>query len=81
MKSPKELKHEAGRIEDCLSTIQILAEILLNNGGFKGEPENIDIPPQISDRGESGIQQAIQLLAGTAHREFCRMATDLEIPV
>lgn len=80
MKSPKELKHEADHIEDCLITIGILAEVLLNNNGYKGDADCIDKPPQINDRGESGIQQAIQMLAGVAHREFCRMASDLEIP-
>ncbi len=80
MKCPKDCTHIAKRIEERLTAIGILAEILVNNGGYKGDPGDVDNPAQINDRGESGIQTAIVLLAETAHSDFCQMATDLEIP-
>lgn len=70
----------AKRIEESLFTIGLLSDVLLNNGGYKGDPDDVDNPAQINDLNESGIQKAIQLLAEAAHSDFCRMATDLEIP-
>ncbi len=76
------LNHQviAKRIEESLDAIGILAEVLLNNGGCKGDPEDVDTPAQIDDRGESGIQSAINIIARLAHRDFCELATDLGIP-
>lgn len=67
----------AKRIEESLDAIGILTEVLLSNGGYKGDP---DEAAQVSDRGESGIQQAINIIARMAHRDFCSLATDLGIP-
>lgn len=77
-----QLNHKliAKRVEESLDAIGILAEVLLNNGGYKGDPDSGDIPAQISDRGESGIQSAINIIARMAHRDFCALATDLGIP-
>lgn len=69
----------AKRVEESLDAIGILAEVLLNNGGHKGEPGD-DNPAQIDDRGESGIQSAISIIARMTHRDFCALATDLGIP-
>jgi hypothetical protein len=65
------------RLEDSLDTIRILAEVLVANGGCKG---NADVAAQIDERGEEGIYKAILLLASASHRDFCQLATDLEIP-
>ena len=35
---------------------------------------------QIDDRGESGIQSAIGIIARMTHRDFCALANDLGIP-
>ncbi|MGE8435993.1 MAG: hypothetical protein ACN6P2_05575 [Pseudomonas palmensis] len=70
----------AKRVEESLDAIGILAEVLLSNGGYKGCPDSVDVPAQISDRGESGIQSAINIIARMAHRDFCALATDLGIP-
>lgn len=70
----------AKRIEGSLDVIGILADVLLNNGSYKGDPDDVDNPAQINDRGESGVQRAIQIIAEIAHQDFCRLATDLEIP-
>lgn len=70
----------AKRVEESLDAIGILAEVLLNNGGYKGDQDSVDVPAQISDRGESGIQSAINIIARMAHREFCALANDLGIP-
>lgn len=77
-----QLNHKliARRVEESLDAIGILAEVLLNNGGYKGDPDSEDIPAQINDRGESGIQSAINIIARMAHRDFCALATDLGIP-
>ncbi|MGE8362363.1 hypothetical protein [Pseudomonas sp.] len=77
-----QLNHKliAKRVEESLDAIGILAEVLLNNGGYKGDPDSGDIPAQINDRGESGIQSAINIIARMAHRDFCALATDLGIP-
>lgn len=77
-----QLSHKliAKRVEESLDAIGILAEVLLNNGGYKGDPDSGDIPAQINDRGESGIQSAINIIARMAHRDFCALATDLGIP-
>ena len=69
----------ARRVEESLDAIGILAEVLLSNGGYKGEPGD-DNPAQIDDRGESGIQSAISIIARMTHRDFCALATDLGIP-
>ena len=69
----------AKRVEESLDAIGILAEVLLKNGGYKGEPGD-DNPAQIDDRGESGIQSAISIIARMTHRDFCALATDLGIP-
>ncbi|MBJ9978427.1 hypothetical protein IAE35_23860 [Pseudomonas sp. S75] len=68
----------AKRIEESLDAIGILAEVLLKNGGRKGNPDDASDP--IDDRGESGIQSAISIIACLAHRDFCVLATDLGIP-
>ncbi|EIK94035.1 hypothetical protein PMM47T1_24114 [Pseudomonas sp. M47T1] len=70
----------AKRVEDTLHTIRLLSQVLLDNGGYKGAPDDCDNPAQIDDLGECGIQQAISLLASSAHRDFCQLATDLGIP-
>ncbi|PWB33817.1 hypothetical protein DCO48_08850 [Pseudomonas sp. SDI] len=70
----------AKRVEESLDAIGILAEVLLNNGGYKGDPDSGDVPAQINDRGESGIQSAINIIARMAHSDFCDLATDLGIP-
>lgn len=70
----------AKRIEESLFTIGLLSDVLLNNGSYKGEPDDVDNPARIDDLNEFGIQKAIKLLAEAAHSDFCRMATDLEIP-
>lgn len=77
-----QLNHKliAKRVEESLDATGILAEVLLNNGGYKGDPDSGDIPAQINDRGESGIQSAINIIARMAHRDFCALATDLGIP-
>ena len=77
-----QLNHKliAKRVEESLDAIGILAEVLLNNGGYKGDPDSVDIPAQIDDRGESGIPSAIGIIARMAHRDFCSLATDLGIP-
>lgn len=67
----------AKRIEESLDTIGTLAEVLLSNCGHKGDP---DEAAQVSNRGEYGIQQAINIIARMAHRDFCALATDLGIP-
>jgi hypothetical protein len=77
MPKPNAYSHIAQRLEESLDTIRILAEVLVANGGCKGNP---DEPAQIDDRGESGIQRAILLIAQASHSEFCRLATDLGIP-
>lgn len=69
----------AKRVEESLDAIGILAEVLLNNGSYKGEPGD-DNPAQIDDRGESGIQSAISIIARMTHHDFCALATDLGIP-
>lgn len=69
----------AKRLEDSLTTIQILAEVLIANGGCKGCSDD-DNEAQIDVRGEEGIHQAILLIAAASHRDFCRLATDLGIP-
>lgn len=76
------LNHQeiAKRVEESLDAIGILAEVLLSNGGYKGDPDDTDNPAQIGDRGESGIQTAINIIARMAHRDFCALATDLAIP-
>lgn len=71
----------AKRIEESLFTIALLSSVLLNNGAYKGEPDDVDVPPQIDDMHESGIQQAIKILAEVAHSDFCRLATSQGIPV
>lgn len=70
----------ANRLEESLQAIGTLSQLLLNNGGYKGEPDDIDIAPQIDIAGEAGIQSAIQIIAGMAHRDLCELASDLEIP-
>lgn len=67
----------AKRLEDSLDTIRILAEVLIENGGCKG---NKDEPAQIDERGEEGIYQAVRLIASASHRDFCQLATDLGVP-
>ncbi|WP_258036286.1 hypothetical protein [Pseudomonas putida] len=76
------LNHQtiAKRIEESLDAIGILAEVLLKNGGRKGDPEDVDTSDPIDDRGESGIQSAISIIACLAHRDFCELATDPGIP-
>lgn len=69
----------AERLEASLGTIQILAEVLIANGGCKGHSSD-DNEAQIDVRGEEGIHRAILLIAAASHRDFCRLATDLEIP-
>lgn len=69
----------AERLEVSLGTIQILAEVLIANGGCKGHSSD-DNEAQIDVRGEEGIHQAILLIAAQSHRDFCQLATDLEIP-
>lgn len=70
----------ANRLDVSLLAISALSQILINNGGYKGEPDDIDIPPQICDFGEAGIQSAIKLIAEMAHRDMCELATDLDVP-
>lgn len=69
----------AKRVEDSLTTIQVLAEVLIANGGRKGHSED-DNDAQIDVRGEEGIHQAILLIVSASHRDFCQLATDLGIP-
>lgn len=78
--APLDRRETAKRVEESLDAIGILAEVLLSNGGFKGGDDDTDSPAQISDRGESGIQSAINIIARMAHRDFCLLATDLGIP-
>ena len=84
MTNPVNYRAVAKRIEESFFTISLLSDVLLNNGGYKGgykgAPDDVDNPAQINDLNESGIQKAIKLLAEAGHRDFCRMATDLEIP-
>lgn len=70
----------ANRLDESLQAISTLSQLLLNNGGYKGEPDDIDNPPQIDDSGEAGIQSAIQIIASMAHRDLCELASELEIP-
>lgn len=70
----------AKRLVESLDAIGILAEVLLSNGGHKGVPGDVDPSVQIDDRGEAGIQSAINIIARMAHRDFCELATDLDIP-
>lgn len=70
----------AKRVEESLDAIGILAEVLLNNGGHKGAPGDAVPPAQIDDRGEAGIQSAINIIARMAHRDVHDLATDLGIP-
>ncbi|EIM16174.1 hypothetical protein [Pseudomonas chlororaphis] len=70
----------ANRLDESLLAICILSEILINNGGYKADPGDMDNPPQIDDRGESGVQSAIKIIAEMAHRDLCELSTDLEIP-
>lgn len=77
---PAQYTDLAKRIEESTFVIGQLARLLLNNGGYKGEPGDIDISPQIDELGESAIQDAIRLLAGAARRDFCNMGQDLGIP-
>ncbi|WP_236169954.1 hypothetical protein [Pseudomonas parasichuanensis] len=65
---------------ESLDAIGILAEVLLNNGGHKGAPGDAVPPAQIDDRGEAGIQSAINIIARMAHRDVHDLATDLGIP-
>ncbi|MCE0933421.1 MULTISPECIES: hypothetical protein [Pseudomonas] len=69
----------AKRVEESLELLAILSEVLDHNGGFKGS-EPGEHPAMIGDRGENGIVRAMRVIAWAAHREFCQMATDLEIP-
>lgn len=69
----------AKRIEESLDVIGALAEVLICNGGHKGNADD-DNSAQIGARGEEGIHQAIRLIALASHEEFCRLATELEIP-
>lgn len=69
----------AKRLEASLTTIQVLAEVLIANGGCKGHSAD-DNEAQIDIRGEEGIHQAILLITSMAHRDFCQLATDLGIP-
>ena len=69
----------AKRLEDSLDTIRSLGGILIENGSAKaaGDPA---CPAQIDCCGEEALLMSIQLLAAAAHRDFCQLATDLEIP-
>ncbi|WNC09315.1 hypothetical protein [Pseudomonas coleopterorum] len=69
----------AKRIQESLDVISILAEVLICNGGHK-DNENDDNGAQIDARGKEGIHQAIRLIALASHKEFCQLATELEIP-
>ncbi|WP_325950147.1 hypothetical protein [Pseudomonas putida] len=77
-----QLNHQliAKRALESLDAIGILAEVLLNNGGHKGAPGDAVPPAQIDDRGEAGIQSAINIIARMAHRDVHDLATDLGIP-
>lgn len=69
----------AKRIEESLEIMAVLAGVLEHNNAFKscepGEP-----PAMINERGEDGVVRAMRVIAWAAHREFCQLATDLEIP-
>lgn len=67
----------AKRIENSLDVIGILGEALVENGAHKADDE---VQPPITDRQESGIHSAIIIIARMAHRDFCDLATDMEIP-
>jgi hypothetical protein len=69
----------AKRVEDSLDTIRILAQVLICNGGYKGNADD-GTPAQIDASGEEGIHQAIRLIAAASHETFCRLATELGIP-
>lgn len=69
----------ANRLEQSLLALSTLSEILINNGGYKGDADDVN-PAQINDFGEAGIQSAIKLIADMAHRDMCELATDLDIP-
>lgn len=82
MKTAMQLYHYtevSKRLEDSLTTVQILAEVLIANGGCKGHSAD-DNEAQIDIRGEEGIHQGILLITSAAHRDFCQLATDLGIP-
>lgn len=69
----------AKRVEEGLELLAILAEVLEHNGGFKDSAPG-EHPAMIGERGEDGIIRSMRVIAWAAHREFCQMATDLEIP-
>lgn len=69
----------AKRIQESLDVISVLAEILICNGGHKGNADD-DNGAQIDARGEEGIHQAIRLIALASHKELCQLTTELEIP-
>ncbi|MNF12291.1 hypothetical protein D3C80_2137200 [compost metagenome] len=53
--------------------------MLEHNGGFKNSDSG-EHPAMIGERGEDGIIRSMRVIAWAVHREFCQMATDLEIP-
>lgn len=67
------------RLDKSLFTISQLSELLIKNGAFKGDPDDIDVPPPIDDFGESGIHEAIHLIAEMACRDIGELAKDLEL--
>ncbi|MNH06145.1 hypothetical protein D3C76_103350 [compost metagenome] len=69
----------AARVEEGLELLAILAEVLEHNGGFKNSDSG-EHPAMIGERGEDGIIRSMRVIAWAVHREFCQMATDLEIP-
>lgn len=69
----------AKRLEDSLDTIRSLGGLLIENGAAKAACDPAS-PVQIDCCGEEALLMSIKLLAATAHRDFCQLATDLEIP-
>ena len=69
----------AKRLEDSLDTIRALGGLLIENGSAKAACDPA-FPPQIDCCGEEALLMSITLLAAAAHRDFCQLATDLEIP-
>lgn len=69
----------AKRIEESLEIMAVLAGVLEHNSAFKScEPG--EHPAMINEYGEDGVVRAMRVIAWAAHREFCQMAIDLEIP-
>lgn len=69
----------AKRVEESLELLAILSDVLKHNGAFKdGSPG--EHPAMLSSHGEDGIVRSMRVIAWAAHRDFCKLATDLGIP-